>query len=88
MCLESIWSRRVLRLYRYFFDRIGHWGRSKCFIFTIFSFLLDVLSFGIWPDAASLTDSSLSDMIPGPNDLQLEAKAPSTVLKYKSGWLR
>ena len=35
-----------------------------------------------------MTDSSLSDMIPGLIDLQLDAKAPSTVLKYKSGWLR
>ena len=27
-------------------------------------------------------------MVPGLIDLQLHAKAPSTVLKYKSGWLR
>ena len=47
-----------------------------------------MLSSGIWLEAASLTDSSLSDMIPGLIDLQLDAKAPSTVLKYKSGWLR
>ena len=57
-------------------------------IFTIFSFLSDVLSSGIWLEAASLSDSSLSDMVPGLIDLQLDAKAPSTVLKYKSGWLR
>ena len=31
---------------------------------------------------------SLSDMVPGLIDLQLDAKAPSTVLKYKSSWLR
>ena len=31
---------------------------------------------------------SLSDIVPGLIDLQLDAKAPSTVLKYKSGWLR
>ena len=30
----------------------------------------------------------LSDMVPGLIDLQLDAKAPSMVLKYKSGWLR
>ena len=35
-----------------------------------------------------MSDSSLSDMVPGLIDLQLDAKAPSTVLKYKSGWLR
>ncbi|XP_068691206.1 uncharacterized protein [Montipora foliosa] len=45
----------------------------------------NVLSSGIWLEAASLTNSSLSDMIPGLLDLQLGAKAPSTVLKYKSG---
>ena len=56
-------------------------------IFTIFSFLSDVLSSGIWLKAASLSDS-LNDMVPGLIDLQLDAKAPSTVLKYKSGWLR
>ena len=49
--------------------------------------LADVLSSGIWLKAASLSDS-LSDMVPGLIDLQLDAKAPSTVLKYKSGWLR
>ena len=46
-----------------------------------------MLSSGIWLEAASLSDS-LSDMVPGLTDLQLNAKAPSTVLKYKSGWLR
>ena len=49
-------------------------------IFTIFSFLSDVLSSVIWLEAASLSDS-LSDMVPGLIDLQLDAKAPSTVLK-------
>ena len=32
-----------------------------------------------------MCDSSLSDMVPGLIDLQLDAKAPSTVQKYKSG---
>ena len=40
-----------------------------------------------WLEAASLSDS-LSGMVPGLIDLQLDANAPSTVLKYKSGWLR
>ena len=47
-----------------------------------------MLSSGIWLEAASLSDSSLSDMVQGLINLQLDAKAPSTVLKYKSGWLR
>ena len=46
-----------------------------------------MLSSGIWLEAASLSDS-LSEMVPGLIDLQLDAKAPSTVLKYKSGWLQ
>ena len=46
-----------------------------------------MLSSVIWLEAASLSDS-LSDMVPGLIDLQLDAKAPSTVLKNKSGWLR
>ena len=57
-------------------------------IFTIFSFRSDVLSSSKWLEVASLSDSSLSDMVPGIIDLQLDAKAPSTALKYKSGWLR
>ena len=56
-------------------------------IFTIFSFLSDVLSSVISLEAASLSNSSLSDMVPGLIDLQLDAKAPSTVLKYKAGWI-
>ena len=47
-----------------------------------------MLSSGIWLEAASLSYSSLRDMVPGLIDLQLDAKAPSTVQKYKSGWLR
>ena len=46
-----------------------------------------MLSSGIWLEAVSLSDSSLSDVVLGLIDLQLDAKAPSTVLKYKSGWL-
>ena len=46
-----------------------------------------MLSSRIWLKAASWSDS-LSDMVPGLIDLQLDAKAPSTVLKNKSGWLR
>ena len=56
-------------------------------IFTIFSFVSEALGFGICLEAASLSDS-LSDMVPGLIDFQLDAKASSTVLKYKSGWLR
>ena len=44
-----------------------------------------MLSSGVWLEAASLSDSSLSDMVPGLIDLQLDAKAPSTVLKCKTG---
>ena len=69
-----------------FFAEISQ--RSNCLIFTIFSFLSHVLSSKIWLEAASSSDSSLSDMVPGLIDLQFYAKALSTVLKYKSGWLQ
>ena len=80
-CLELIWSRRTC------IGIFGYW-RSSCLIFTIFSFLSDGLCSGNWLEADLLTDSSLSELIPGLFDLQLDAKAPSTVLEYKSGWLR
>ena len=87
-CFESMWSLRACFVPTWvFFAEIGH-QHSNCLIFTIFSFLSLVLISGIWLEAASLSDSSLSDMVPGLIDLQLDAKAPSTVLKYKSGWLR
>ena len=35
-----------------------------------------------------MSDSSLSEMVPVLIELQLNAKALSTVLKYRSGWLR
>ena len=68
------------------------WSRCACFVSTSVFFAdiglsSDVLSSGNWLKAASLSDS-LSDMVPGLIDLQLDTKAPSTVLKYKPGWLR
>ena len=81
LCFEFIWSCRGLCLYRYFWSLAQYLFDFR----NIFCFLSDVLSSGIWLEAASLTNSSLSDMIPGLIDLQLGAKAPSTVLKYKSG---
>ena len=78
---------RVLCLHRYFLLKLVISAVIVWFS-RYFSFLSDELSSGIWLEAASLSDSSLSDMVPGLIDLQLDAKAPSTVLKYKSGWLR
>ena len=51
-------------------------------------FSLRCADFGYLVLKSLLTDSSLSDMVPGLTDLQLDGKAQSTVLKYKSGWLR
>lgn len=49
----------------------------------------DVLQSQIWKDAAaSLEDASLSRMVPEVFELQLQSKAPSTVDKYKYGWMR
>ena len=53
----------------------------------LFSFL-DVLQSGIWPEANSLSDPSLRRIVPDLLDLQLESKAPSTLQKYRSGWLK
>ena len=87
-CFESMWSLHACFVPTWvFFAEIGH-QHSNCLIFTIFSFLSLVLISGIWLETASLSDSSLSDMVPGLIDLQLDAKAPSMVLKYNSGWLR
>ncbi|CAH3176023.1 unnamed protein product [Porites lobata] len=69
----------ALSIFRFCFHTVLLWKLSG---------FQDVLSSGIWLEAASLSDSSLSDMVPGLINLQLDAKAPSTVLKYKSGWLR
>ena len=68
------------------------WSRCACFVSTSVFFAdiglsSDVLSSEIWLKAASLSDS-LSDMVPGFIDLQLDAKAVSTVLRYRPGWLR
>ena len=57
------------------------------FYFTLF-FLVDVLQSGIWREANSLVDPCLRRLVPSLLHLQLESKAPSTVQKYRSGWLK
>ena len=57
------------------------------FYFTLF-FLVDVLQSGIWREANSLVDPSLRRLVPSLLHLQLESRAPSTVQKYRSGWLK
>ena len=52
-----------------------------------FSFL-DVLQSRTWLEANSLSDPSLHRIVPDLLDLQLESKAPSTLQKYRSGWLK
>ena len=51
-------------------------------------FLVDVLQSGIWRDANSLVDLSLRRLVPNLLYLRLESRAPSTVQKYRSGWLK
>lgn len=51
-------------------------------------FLVDVLQSGIWREANSLVDPPLRRLVPNLLHLQLESRAPSTVQKYRSGWLR
>ena len=58
------------------------------FILFLFLFLLIFLQSGIWREANSLVDPSLRRLVPNLLHLQLDSKAPSTVQKYRSGWLR
>ena len=46
------------------------------------------LQSGIWSEAKSLADPSLRKLVPDLLHLQFESKAPSTVQKYRSGWIR
>ena len=54
----------------------------------LFYFIVDVLQSGIWRDANALVDPSLRRLLPDLLHLQLESRAPSTVKKYRSGWLK
>lgn len=56
--------------------------------FYFILFLLDVLQSGIWCEAISLVDPSLCRLVPDLLHLQLESRAPSTMQKYRSGWLK
>ena len=63
---------------------------SRCSTFLLLTFILlfflDVLQFGIWREANSLADPSLRKIV---SDLvQLESRAPATVQKYRSVWLK
>ena len=59
------------------------------FAYSYFSLpLVDVLQLGIWREANSLVDPSLRKLIPNLLHLQLESRAPSTLQKYRSGWLK
>ena len=57
-------------------------------LFYFILFLVDVLQSGIWRDANSLVDLSLRRLVPNLLYLRLESMAPSTVQKYRSGWLK
>ena len=57
-------------------------------LFCFILFLVDVLQSGIWRDANSLVDLSLRRLVPNFLNLRLESRAPSTVQKYRSGWLK
>jgi len=57
-------------------------------LFYFILFLVDVLQSGIWHDANSLVNPSLHRLVPNLLHLQLESRAPSTVQKYRCGWLK
>ena len=50
--------------------------------------MLIFLQSGIWREANSLVDPSLRRLVPNLLHLQLDSKAPSTVQKYRFGWLK
>ena len=52
---------------------------TLCFCFS------DVLTSGIWSDAAALEDPLLRSLVPDLLDLQLGSRAPSTLTRSKSG---
>ena len=56
--------------------------------FTLCFYFSDVLTSGIWSDSAALEDPLLRSLVPVLLDWQLGSRAPSTLTKYKSGWLR
>ena len=60
----------------------------RVYFYFILFFLFLVLQSGIWREANSLVDPSLRRLVPNLLHLQLESKAPSTVQKYRSGWLK
>ena len=62
---------------------------SIFFLLTfILFFLVDVLQSGIWREANSLVNPSLRRLVPNLLHLQLGSKPPSTVQKFRSGWLK
>ena len=61
---------------------------SCLLLFCFLLFLVDVLQSGIWREANSLVDPSLRRLAPNLLHLQLESRAPSTVQKYRAGWLK
>ena len=62
----------------------------KCFASSclLLFYFLDVLQSGIWSVANSLADPSLRKLVSDLLHLQFESKAPSTVQKCRSGWIR
>ena len=59
-----------------------------CLLCLLLFYFLDVLQSGIWSEANSLADPSLRKLVPDLLHLQFVSKAPSTVQKYRSGWIR
>ena len=61
---------------------------SCLLLFYFILFLVDVLQSGICREANSRVDPSLRRLVPNLLHSQLEFRAPSTVQKYRSGWLK
>ena len=79
-------ARYASTIFLYF---VCHAVRPFYCLLLFYYFFLDVLQFGIWREANSLADPSLRKIVPDLIvNLQLESRAPTTVQKYRSGWLK
>lgn len=61
---------------------------KRLIIGMFFQFLSDILQANVWRVSSLVKDPSLEKFLPNLVGLQMKAKAPSTVRKYQSTWLK
>ena len=57
------------------------------YLHSLLQFLSDILETDSWLSLKTLVDPSLKNLVPNMMDLQLGARASSTVRKYRAAWL-